>query len=206
MLWSLWRDTVVIAKTALVASIFMTAISVFSLFTPGAPWPFFGSMAGLASCLWLYASPPGRKLGHHLLDAGRAPVFDAEGVQFTVMVPPSLKANSPLILEVQAENCWSAERVLEFQLGAFHTPLRLGALEGLRSQVVIPAEHLPEGKGHLLSVVLDVEAFGWRGRRVKPRRAQEIAQQVKGYETAALLLVGILRWGGGVRLTTKLEP
>lgn len=157
----------------------------------------------LGCSYWLYLVPPGRSRAHRLLDAVQRPVFEAEGVQFTVSVPRASDPQLPLVVDVRAENCWTGTRTIEFCSGSFRSSIELDGEELKQTQLIIPPTSLKHESGSLLSIVLDVRTFGWRGRRLKPRRGVEVGARVQPSETAALLVVGILAWGGGLRLTTR---
>ncbi len=203
--WSVWRDTVVIAKVALVTMLFLTAFSAFAFLSPGIPWPFIASLSVLVGCLVWYLAPPGRTLPHRLLDRKGEVVFDAEGVQFTISTPPSARRMQPLEVELTAENCWTAHRDLEVCLGTFRSSMTLEPGELKQTRLVLPADQLVDRRGNRLTMTFDVRALGWRGRRDRPRRGLAVSRRIRPSETAGLLLFGIVAWGGGVRITTRLE-
>lgn len=193
--FSFWRDTVTLSKGAVVASMIMLLFSGLSLVGDnGTAWPLAINIAVCGGFWWLMARPPGSGRRHELLDSGAASVNDYEGIHF---VFATAKLNGNFIeLEGTFENCWSGERKVVVTSGRERSSVTLAPLETRRATLSWPTGSSVDPRG----LVLNVESFGLRGRRVKPRRGKLVTPLLTTAEKVVLALHGEFGADGGVRV------
>ena len=68
----------------------------------------------------------------------------------------------------------------------------------------IPVMVKPAAEG-VQTIELGIWVGGWRGRRVRPRRAREYERKVTGGMQALALAGGMVVWGGGLRLAISVD-
>lgn len=138
-------------------------------------------------------------------------IFETDLIQFTGEVVPS-DGRSPHSASLLLQNCSDGPRsvTIRFEAGEaakylrFHPSVEadLGPAEVVRIQVPVIS---PTYEGsYPLYFSLSVRGSG--GRRVRTWRAKVPARRVKAAETVALLAVGHLAVGGGVRFTIGRTP
>ena len=139
--------------------------------------------------------------------AGAVPatsIFEDEGVQFTGLMDQG-GGGKPHRISILLQNCFNASRRVTIRFDAagaakylrFHPEhtVELGAAEV--SRVVFPVVSPTYPGEYPLYFSIAVRDGG--GTRVRPWRAQEATDRTKASTTAALLAVGHLKVGGGVR-------
>jgi hypothetical protein len=138
-------------------------------------------------------------------------IFETDLIQFTGAVVPS-NGRSPHSASLLLQNCSDGQRsvTIHFEAGEaakylrFHPSVEadLGPAEVVRINVPVIS---PTYEGsYPLYFSLSVRGSG--GRRVRTWRAQAATRRIKGAETVALLAVGHLAAGGGVRFTIGPTP
>lgn len=140
-----------------------------------------------------------------------AQIFETDLIQFTGEIIPS-DGRSPHSASLLLQNCSDGQRsvTIRFEAGEaakylrFHPSVEadLGPAEVVRIKVPVIS---PTYEGsYPLYFSLSVRGSG--GRRVRTWRAQAATRRIKGAETVALLAVGHLAVGGGVRFTIGPTP
>lgn len=129
-------------------------------------------------------------------------ILETDGVQFVGWVEPS-NEEKPHSIVFFLQNCFDGERrvSLRFDPGRYREYLRLyeevqanlgpGEVVRVETPVVSPTY---EGSYRLF---FSLDVSGSSGKRVRGWRAQVPSRRVKGSQTAALLALGIVSWGGG---------
>ena len=149
----------------------------------------------------------GGPLPYSLLGVTQVPVYEFDGVHFTIQQPTTHAAGKSEPFVIVAENCWTGPRtlVVKFKTESGATSLRvpevvtvgLGGGEAGRADFSIEA---PAGASGPYTVLLHLEVRGWKGRRVRHRRAMEVRNAVSVGEQVAYAAGGAAVWGGGLRL------
>jgi hypothetical protein len=137
-------------------------------------------------------------------------IYETEGIQFTGLLTPGPGQHHHVSVVLQ--NCFDAPRrvTICFDAGTHAKYLRfepahvvdLGPAEVAR-RVVPVVTPTYAGTYHLY---FSVGVTGSTGRRVRLWRAQEATHRTTAGEMAALALVGVIKWGGGVRFTVGPLP
>lgn len=133
-------------------------------------------------------------------------IFERDGVQFTGFLEAGAD-QAPHVVNVLVQNCFSARRTvrIRFDAGSQSKYLRypetvvaeLGPAEV--AQVAVPVvSPTYEGK---YSLFFDVAVTGKEGRRVRRWRAKTPDTRFKPGASAALLAVGVVAFGGGLKFT-----
>lgn len=140
-----------------------------------------------------------------------AQIFETDLIQFTGEIIPS-DGRSPHSASLLLQNCSDGQRsvTIRFEAGEaakylrFHPSVEadLGPAEVVR--IKVPVISPTYDGAYPLYFSLSVRGSG--GRRVRTWRAQAATRRVKGAETVALLAVGHLAVGGGVRFTIGPTP
>lgn len=142
-----------------------------------------------------------------LFEALHAPtVWEMEGIHLAFESVAGAPAGGLARIAIGLQNCWSAPRTVKVELEAEDGPplrQRLAAtrrLAGGEAGVLLVHAQLPVDHRGRYTLVLEVGVAGWGGRRVVARRGTPFENAVRGPEQAVLLLLGSLKWGGGLRL------
>ena len=133
-------------------------------------------------------------------------VFESEGVQFTGFLEAG-QGGKPHLISILLQNCFDrpCQVMLKFdpagygaymQFHARHN-VSLGAAEVLK--VTLPVV-TPTYEGSY-PLYYSIEVKGQKGKRVRLWRAQEATTRVETSTTVALLALGHLAVGGGIRFT-----
>ena len=147
----------------------------------------------------------------------RRSILEVDGVQFVVAYGPlEIGGGECVQINVVAQNCWNEPRTLWFGLdvGTRLSLDRAGLLFEREPSVTIPGAAVvamtipvvaqPEAKGRfVLHAKPKVEGSG--GARVRHSRARTLGRRIPGWLTAALLFVGVIAWGGGVRIRIRVR-
>lgn len=146
-----------------------------------------------------------------LTAAPAASLFETEGVQFTGLLTQG-SGGKPHALSIFLQNCFDAPRTVRIKFDAagyekylrFYPEhqVRLGPAEVAR---VVFAVVTPTYPGSY-PLYLSIGVSGRDGKRVRLWRAQEATERTKAEATAALLAVGVLKLGGGLRFTVGPLP
>jgi hypothetical protein len=138
-------------------------------------------------------------------------IFETDGVQFTGFLTPGA-SGKPHFASVVLQNSFDSRRKVTVRLDAAshakylrfpptHT-VDLGAAEVARVVLPVVTPTYP-GTYHLyFSVAVD----GTTGKRVRLWRAQEASHRTTATETVALVAIGVLKWGGGIRFNVGPLP
>ncbi len=198
--WAMWREPYVIAKGSAVTAMIIGAFALLmSQAENGTYLPAIGCLGWLGLSAVLMVRPPGTGKPHEVLDGAGGKAFEVEGVHFVAKVVSS-RRDEGLVLDVVAQNCWTAPRTLVVELDA---PVRieLGPGEVKRTQLKIDVRKRPPARQNL---VFEIAVLGWKGRRALPRRGRIVAHRVTRTETAIMALAGHPTWGGGWSLEVDL--
>lgn len=138
-------------------------------------------------------------------------IFESDGVQFTGELIPS-DGRSPHTVALLLQNCSDGPRSVTIRFDAagaakylrFHPTVEtpLGAAEVVR--IKVPVISPTYDGSYPLFFSLGVSGSG--GHRVRRWRAQAATTRIKPGQTAALLAVGLIAAGGGVRFTVGPTP
>jgi hypothetical protein len=138
-------------------------------------------------------------------------IFETDGVQFTGFLTPG-GSGKPHFASIVLQNSFDSRRKVTVRLDAaghaqylrFHPThsVELGAAEVARVVLPVVTPTYP-GTYHLY---FSVSVQGTTGKRVRFWRAQEASHRTTGTETVALVAVGVLKWGGGIRFTVGPLP
>lgn len=133
-------------------------------------------------------------------------IFETEGVQFTGLLDQG-RERRPHAASILLQNCFDAPRTVTIRFDAagsekymrFHPEHRveIGPAEVSRVFFPVIAPTYPGSYPLYFSIVVG----GTEGKRVRLWRAQDATTRTKAATTVALLAVGHLKVGGGVRFT-----
>jgi hypothetical protein len=140
-----------------------------------------------------------------------ASLFETEGVQFTGLLDEG-RERRPHAVSILLQNCFDAPRTVTIRFDAagsekymrFHREhqVQIGAAEV--SRVVFPVIAPTYPGSYPLYLSIAVGSAG--GKRVRLWRAQEATERTRTATTVALLAVGHLKVGGGIRFTVGPLP
>jgi hypothetical protein len=133
-------------------------------------------------------------------------IFETEGIQFTGLLDQG-RDRKPHAASILLQNCFDAPRTVTIRFDAagserymrFHPEhkVEIGPAEVSRVFFPVVAPTYPGSYPLYFSIVVR----GTGGKRVRLWRAQEATERTRALTTAALLAVGHLKVGGGVRFT-----
>ena len=150
------------------------------------------------------ASPdfPNVLLGHF----DKQEIFEVAGVQFAARMAKGIQAE-PHKISVALQNCYDGARRVVLKLdGEVHTKymrfhpkheLNLGPAEVASVTLPVVTPTYP-GKYHLY---YSISVSGHRGKRIRLWRARSPEPRVTSQRRGALLILGVVAWGGGLRFT-----
>jgi hypothetical protein len=203
------RDPVVFGRWALWSGVLCFPITFLSV--GWEPWVLRGvcALAVVGALVQLLRErrrgPDG--LGATLFEAVHAPtVWEMEGIHLAFEAVAGAPAGGLARIAIGLQNCWSTPRTVKLELEAEDGPplrQRLAAtrrLAGGEAGVLLVHAQLPVDHRGRYTLVLEVGVSGWGGRRVVAQRGTPFENAVRGPEQALLLLMGSLKWGGGLRL------
>jgi hypothetical protein len=146
-----------------------------------------------------------------LTKAAEKSLWEKEGVQFTGIMTQG-SGGKPHTISVLLQNCFNAPRTIRIRFEAagsekymrFHPEhqVRLGPAEVARVVFPVVAPTYPGSYFLYFSIAVG----GRDGKRVRLWRAQEATERTRQATTAALLAVGALWVGGGLRFTVGPLP
>ncbi|MES1242998.1 MAG: hypothetical protein ABUT39_15385 [Acidobacteriota bacterium] len=135
-----------------------------------------------------------------------ASIFETEGIQLTGLLDQG-RDRRPHAASILLQNCFDAPRTVTIRFDAagaekymrFHPEHRveIGPAEVARVVFPVVAPTYPGSYPLYFSIAVE----GRSGKRVRLRRAQEATERTKAATTVALLVVGHLMVGGGIRFT-----
>lgn len=131
-------------------------------------------------------------------------IFETEGVQFTGYLEPGV-AGKPHFVSILLQNCFDSARDVTIAFDPagsakylrFYPKHTVRLPDGAVSRVTFPVV-TPTYPG-AYQLYFSIAVSGRAGRRVRLWRAQEATNRIKPAAQVALLAVGHLAWGGGVR-------
>jgi hypothetical protein len=137
-------------------------------------------------------------------------IFETSGIQVTGQSSRAGGGGETMKLVLLLQNCWGAARQVTFHLddGMPLSPAAIRARFPSSYAVRLgPAEvgavtiHVlsPESGG-AFTLSLGISVSGSGGRRVRPWQARELSARINAKTTALLLPLGLLAWGGGLKL------
>jgi hypothetical protein len=131
-------------------------------------------------------------------------IFETDGVQFTGVLDPA-RPGRPHFVSIILQNCFDSSRRVIVRLdAASHAkylrfdPVHSIELAGAEvARLVLPVV-APTYPGSY-NLYFSISVQGSTGRRIRLWRAQEATNRTTGGEMAALAVVGVIKWGGGIR-------
>lgn len=138
-------------------------------------------------------------------------IFETEGVQFTGFLDAA-KPGRPHFVSVLLQNCFDSPRRITLRFDAashakylrFHPTHTMDLAGAEVARIVVPVV-APTYPGSY-TLYFSISVNGSSGKRVRLWRAQEATNRTTGAEMAALAVVGVLQWGGGIRFTVGPLP
>lgn len=165
------------------------------------------AVAGAASIAWHEYWPGGLPDVLRRWYPRRA-VHEIDGVQFVMLSPGEVAPGAPFSVTIVAQNCWNVPRTLSIELrskasnpvdGLVPPPMRRVDLPGgAVVSTCLPVAVGSRARG-FLSLLPFLGVVGGGGRRVRRRRAPAWQQVAEGTRTW-LLAIGLVTWGGVLRV------